>query len=49
MQHYRVTLVVAFLGWVNYDFGHSSVCLVLLEQMGIWLNRLGNRAKVVEY
>ena len=33
---YRVTLVVAYMGWVDYDFGHSSVCLVLLGQMGIW-------------
>ena len=42
---YRVTLVVAYLGWVDYDFGHSSVCLVLLGQMGIWQKRLVNRAR----
>ena len=44
-QDYRVTMVVAYLGWVDYDFGHSSVCLVLLGQMGIWQNRLVNRAR----
>ena len=41
---YRVTLVVEYLGWVDYDSGHSSVCLVLLGQMGIWQNRLVNKA-----
>ena len=43
----RLTLVVkvAYLGWVDYDFGHSSVCLVLLGQMGIWQNRPVNRAR----
>ena len=35
---YRVTLVVAFLGWVDYDVGHSTTCPVLLGQMGVWLN-----------
>ena len=24
-QDYRVTMVVAYLGWVDYDFGHSSL------------------------
>ena len=33
------------MGWVDYDFGYSSVCLVLLGQMGIWQKRLVNRAK----
>ena len=42
---YRVTLVVADLGWVDYDFGHSTVCQVLLGQTGIWQNRLGNWAR----
>ena len=45
LKRYRVTLVVAYLGWVDYNFGHSSVCLVLLWQMGIWQNRLINRAR----
>ena len=26
----RVTLVVKYLGWVDYDFGHSTGYLVLL-------------------
>ena len=40
-----MTLVVAHLGWVDYDFGHSSVSLVLLGQMEIWQSRLVNRAR----
>ena len=40
----QVTLVVTYLGWVDYDFGHSFVWLILLGQMGIWQNRLVNRA-----
>ena len=35
VHNYRVTLVVAYLGWVDYKFCHSSVCLVLHDQMGI--------------
>ena len=35
VHNYRVTLVVAYLGWVDYNFCHSSVCLVLHDQMGI--------------
>ena len=34
-----------YLGWVDYDFGHSAVCLVLLGPLGIWQNRLVNRAR----
>ena len=37
--------MVADLGWVDYDLGHSVVCLVLHDQMWIWQNRLGNWAK----
>ena len=33
---YRVTLVVEYLGWVDYDFGHSTFCPVPLGHMGIW-------------
>ena len=39
-----MTLVVEYLGWVDYDSGHSSVGLILLGQMGIWQNRLVNKA-----
>ena len=31
-----------YLGWVDHDFGHSTVCPVLLGQLGIghnWLYR----------
>ena len=41
---YRVTLVVAYLSWVDFDFCHSSVCLVLLGQIEIWLSQLGSWA-----
>ena len=42
---YRVTLVVTYLGWVESDLFHSTVCPVLLGQMGIWQNRLVSRAR----
>ena len=38
---YRATLVVAHLGWVDFDFGSSSGCQILLELMGVWQNWLG--------
>ena len=37
--HYRVTLVVVDLGWVNSYVGHSTIGLVRLEQIGIGQNR----------
>ena len=40
-QIYRVTMVVGDMGWVDYDFGHST-CHVLPRQMGVWQNWLGN-------
>ena len=42
---YRVTMVVEYLGLVDYDFGYSPVCLVLLWQIGIWQNRLVDRVQ----
>ena len=27
---YRVRLVVANLGWVGYDFGHSTTTIIIL-------------------
>ena len=42
---YRATMVVSDLGWVDIDLGHTIVCLVLPQQMGTWLNRLGSWAK----
>ena len=35
-KSYRVTLVVGRLGWIDYDFGHSTVCPVLLGHKGIF-------------
>ena len=32
-------------GWDDIDLSHSTVCLVLHGQMGIWQNRLGRGAK----
>ena len=26
------------MGWVDYDFGNSTVCQVLPRQMGVWQN-----------
>ena len=31
-------LVVRYLGWVDIEYGHSTVCPVLLGQMKIWQN-----------
>ena len=37
----RVTIVVGDMGWVDPDFGYSTVCPILLGQMRIWQNWLG--------
>ena len=42
---YRVTLVIGDMGWVDFDLGNSTVCLVLLGQMEIWQNWLGSWAR----
>ena len=34
-------LVACHLGWVEVDLGHSTVYLVPLRRMGIWLNQQG--------
>ena len=31
-----MTVVVAYLGWVDNDFGHSTPCPVLLGHMIMW-------------
>ena len=36
--------VVEEMGWVDFDFGCSTVCQILLVQMGIWQNWLGTQA-----
>ena len=33
---YRVTHLLANLGWVDLDFDCSTVCLILLQLVGIW-------------
>ena len=43
-SHYRVALVVADLGLVDCDIGHSTVCPILLGQNGNWQNSQGNWA-----
>ena len=35
---------LADLGWVDFDLGSSTVCLILLRQMGFRLNWLSNWA-----
>ena len=37
---YRVNLVVVDLSWVDFSFGHFSICLALLWQMGVCQNWL---------
>ena len=32
---YKVIMMVRDMGWVDYDFGHSTVCQVLPRQMGV--------------
>ena len=44
--HNKVTLVVADLGWVDYDFAHSTVCPVLLGQKGILAESAGQLGKM---
>ena len=35
-RFYRVGMVAGYMGCVDFDFGHYTVCPVLLGQMGIW-------------
>ena len=35
---YRVSHLVSDLGWVDFDFDYSTVCLILLGLMGKWQN-----------
>ena len=35
---YRVTMVVVDMGWVDYEFGHSTACQVLPRHIGVWQN-----------
>ena len=42
LTKYRVTKVVGDMGWVDFDFGCYTVFPILLGQMGIWQNPLGN-------
>ena len=54
---YRVTLVVEYLGWVDYDFGHSTNCPVLLGlgtgwstgQGEVTLKRRVNPTKAIDH
>ena len=42
---YRVTHILANLGWVDFDFGYSTLCLVLPRLMGNWQKWLSSRAR----
>ena len=46
IQIFRVTHLLANLGWVDLDFGCQTLCLVLPGLMGNWQNWLG---KMVEH
>ena len=43
---YRVTHLLANLGWVDLNFDCSTVCPILPGLVGIWQKRLG---KMVEH
>ena len=43
---YRVTHLLANLGWVYFDFGCSTLCLVLPWLMGNWLSSGTSQIKV---
>ena len=38
-------MVVGDMGWVDYDFCHSTLCQTLLRQMGVWQDWRGNSAR----
>ena len=42
---YRVTHLLANLGWVDFDFGCSTLCLVLPGQMVNWQNWMRSWAR----
>ena len=42
---YRVTHLLVNLGWVDFDFGCSILCLVLPGRMGNWQNWLSSWAR----
>ena len=42
---YRVAHLVANLGWVDFKFDCSTVCLILPGLMGVWQKRLGSWAR----
>ena len=42
---YRVAHLLANLGWVDFDFGCSTLCLVLLGLMGNWQKWLSSWAR----
>ena len=45
IQIFRVTHLLANLGWVDLDFGCSALCLVLPGLMGNWQNWLSSWAR----
>ena len=44
-RSYRVTHLQANLGWVDFDLGCSTLCLVLPGLMGNWQNWLSRLAR----
>ena len=43
--YYRVTLVVADLGWVDLNFEILLSAKILLGQLGVWQNWQGSKAR----
>ena len=43
--NYRMTHLLAILGWVDFNFGSSTLCLVLPGLMGNWQNWLSSWAR----
>ena len=42
LSRYRVTHLLANLGWVDLGFDCSTVCPILLGLVGIWQKRLSS-------
>ena len=39
---YREGNLLGYLGWVDFDIGCSTICLILLGVMGSWQNWLSS-------
>ena len=46
---YRAVHLLGGLGWVDFDFGCSTLCLVLTGLMGNWLSTWARQWNIVEH